>query len=287
VLGRELLLAAGPAGIYRADAGAAEATTVNVNVGNTFFSPANVTIAPGDSVKWNWVGGIHSATSGSCAGNCAPDGVWDSGIKGSGTFTFTFPGPGTFPYYCRVHLESMVGQVKVNGPQPLVATASASVTTGEAPLAVAFTGAASGGTPPYTYAWDFGDRTVSSEQNPSHTFTAAGSYSVVLTVTDAASATAADSHLSIVAGAVQPPGVTSVRKLGAPFRIVILGSNFQTGLVVSINGEPWTQSTLKGSGKIVLKGGASLKAVVPKGTQVEITVRNPDGGSATVLFQWP
>ena len=39
----------------------------------------------------------------------------------------------------------------------LAAEGSASPASGAAPLAVAFSGSASGGTPPYTYAWDFGD----------------------------------------------------------------------------------------------------------------------------------
>ncbi|TMD67640.1 MAG: hypothetical protein E6I84_03275, partial [Chloroflexi bacterium] len=43
------------------------------------------------------------------------------------------------------------------GTTPLTATASASSTTGTAPAIINFTGAASGGTSPYTYAWTFGD----------------------------------------------------------------------------------------------------------------------------------
>jgi chitodextrinase len=34
------------------------------------------------------------------------------------------------------------------------------------------------------WSWNFGDNTVSTERNPTHTFTAAGSYDVTLTVTD-------------------------------------------------------------------------------------------------------
>ena len=51
-------------------------------------------------------------------------------------------------------------------------------------LAVKFTSTTSGGDENYTYLWDFGDGTSSSEANPSHTYSSAGSYTVKLTVTD-------------------------------------------------------------------------------------------------------
>ena len=69
----------------------------------------------------------------------------------------------------------------------LAATASGAPTSGSAPLAVSFTGSATGGTAPYTYSWEFGDGSTSSAQNPSHTYTAAGTYNVTLTVTDSES----------------------------------------------------------------------------------------------------
>jgi PKD repeat protein len=48
---------------------------------------------------------------------------------------------------------------------------------------VTFTDGSHGGMPPYTYLWNFGDGTTSTEQNPSHVYDAAGSYDVTLTVT--------------------------------------------------------------------------------------------------------
>jgi len=42
------------------------------------------------------------------------------------------------------------------------------------------------GTPEYTYAWSFGDGSVSSEQNPEHTYANTGIYRVSLTVSDGA-----------------------------------------------------------------------------------------------------
>jgi len=53
-----------------------------------------------------------------------------------------------------------------------------------------FSGSASGGIPPYTYYWDFGDGITSTLQNPTHYYTVPGNYTVNLTVTDDLGSTA-------------------------------------------------------------------------------------------------
>jgi PKD repeat protein len=58
----------------------------------------------------------------------------------------------------------------------------ASPTTGPAPLSVHFTDQSTGGIT--SWQWDFGDGSSSNEQNPSHTYTDPGTYTVSLTVTD-------------------------------------------------------------------------------------------------------
>ena len=62
-----------------------------------------------------------------------------------------------------------------------VANFSASTTSGTAPLAMNFTSTSTGSIT--TYAWTFGDGTSSTAQNPTKTYTTAGSYTVALTVT--------------------------------------------------------------------------------------------------------
>lgn len=57
-------------------------------------------------------------------------------------------------------------------------------------LAVDFTAIPTGGDASYSYLWDFGDTTTSTLASPSHTYSAAGSYNVKLTVTDGVGATA-------------------------------------------------------------------------------------------------
>ena len=91
---------------------------------------------------------------------------------------------------------------------PLVASASASPASGSAPLHVTFGATASGGTPPYTYDWDFGDGTPhGTVQNPTHDYASAGSFPVTLHVLDAQSQSASDAHLTI---AVTQPVLNNV-----------------------------------------------------------------------------
>jgi PKD repeat protein len=55
---------------------------------------------------------------------------------------------------------------------------------GSAPLEVSFTSTVSGGFTPYTYYWQFGDGTISSQPNPVKEYLNPGYYSVSLTVSD-------------------------------------------------------------------------------------------------------
>jgi plastocyanin len=96
--------------------GIAGAATVMVQVapgGDLSFSPFSVSINPGDTVQWVWKSKAmpHSVTS----GNGASNGLFDSGVQQSNTFTFshTFPTAGTFPYFCTVHPLFMKGTVTV------------------------------------------------------------------------------------------------------------------------------------------------------------------------------
>jgi uncharacterized delta-60 repeat protein len=81
--------------------------------------------------------------------------------------------------------------------QPPVAVLSADTLNGTAPLTVNFSSA--GSSDPdgniVSYHWDFGDQTTSTQPNPSHVFNTAGSYTVILTVTDDAGSSAQDSDV--------------------------------------------------------------------------------------------
>ncbi len=154
--------------------------------------------------------------------------------------------------------------------------------SGGAPLNVTFTANTAGGTQPYTFAWSFGDSSTGTGQTATHTYTAVGSYTASVTVTDAASGTATGTvKVSVV---VPPPTITGVSKMANPLRLKVTGTNFKAGATVKVNGTPAPTTTMKNASQLIAKG-AALKTMVPKGTQVSITVANSDGGeSSPFLF---
>lgn len=83
-----------------------------------------------------------------------------------------------------------------------------------------------------------------------------------------------------------PPIATLVCKMQNPFRVGITGTNLQQGLQVILNGEPWTEVSWKSTGRVVLKGGAALKAHLPKDQRSILTLVNPDGERSTVSWCW-
>jgi len=84
----------------------AQATTFDLFVVNFAFtdnvqSPFSVdlTINPGDTVRWSWINSGHSVTS--VAGIAES---FNSGIRSSGAvFSHTFTNTGAFAYYCQPH----------------------------------------------------------------------------------------------------------------------------------------------------------------------------------------
>ncbi|MEE1929738.1 PQQ-dependent sugar dehydrogenase [Streptomyces sp. TRM 70351] len=108
-----------------------------------------------------------------------------------------------------------------DGQSP-VAEATATPTSGAAPLAVRFSSA--GTSDPegdaLSYAWDFGDGGTSTAANPSHTYTRDGQYTATLTVTDATGRTGTAS-VRITVGNTAP---TVELKLPHDGQIVDFGS---------------------------------------------------------------
>lgn len=97
-------------------------STTSVTVSSFQFTPATVTVAQGDTVRWDFPDSTtHTATDTTAMG------LFDSGNKSSGgSFPFVFNSAGTYPYHCQIH-SSMQGKVQI----PIkVAPATGTATTG-------------------------------------------------------------------------------------------------------------------------------------------------------------
>lgn len=96
-----------------AGAGASAQESVNVSIGDDYYSPRNITINAGDSVVWvNNGEELHTITSDAQA--------FDSGLVRPGeSWQFSFAGEGTFSYYCLVHGRDQSGTVVVQAAEPV------------------------------------------------------------------------------------------------------------------------------------------------------------------------
>ncbi len=141
---------------------------------------------PGDNVQFT-----DSSTPGSSP---ISSWQWDFGDGGSGTEqhpSHAYQAPGTYTVKLTVSDGQMSDSktrnnyITIEAETPPVADFSGVPTVGEAPLTVQFTDASTAGSNPInSWHWHFGDGNSSNEQNPSHTYQAAGQYQVSLKVSD-------------------------------------------------------------------------------------------------------
>ena len=146
------------------------------------------------------------------------DGQLDLGAKDAGAFHHDVTGlaAGTTYYYCFWAANSAGGMRTAtvsftttsggagDADAPTV-SAAGDPATGAAPLTVVFTGTASDTAGSIVgYAWDFGDGSSSSAQNPSHEYTNVGSYTATLSVTDDEGDTASATVAIVVSDASSP-----------------------------------------------------------------------------------
>ena len=109
-----------------------------------------------------------------------------------------------------------IGAYEIPGETTTLAvSATGSPTEGSAPLSVDFTGRASGGVPPYTYGWTFGDGGTSASRNPSHTYPSPGTYTATLTGTDETS-TSSSAALDISVNSASSVSLSLDAETGAP-----------------------------------------------------------------------
>ena len=124
VLGSLLGACSGSDDVEGGDAPAAAAGEA-VTIEGIAFSPADLQVDAGTTVTWtNEDDVLHTVTSGrqgeqgvpgvSDDKRARPDGIFEGQLDGKDTtFEFTFDQPGTYAYYCDVHV-GMVGEIVVN-----------------------------------------------------------------------------------------------------------------------------------------------------------------------------
>jgi PKD repeat protein len=122
----------------------------------------------GSITSYNWAFG--DGTTGTAP---SPSHIYSA--AGVYTVSLTATGPGGS------NTQTRTNYITVTNLSAPVAKFTGSPTSGVIPLTVAFTSSSTGTIT--GYAWNFGDGTTSTDQAPSHVYSAAGAYTVSLTVT--------------------------------------------------------------------------------------------------------
>ncbi|MFJ4749162.1 PQQ-dependent sugar dehydrogenase [Streptomyces albogriseolus] len=133
-------------------------------------------------------------------------------------------------YFNGDHNSALYRIEHVTGGRAPVAQATADITSGVAPLEVAFSSAGTTDPDgdPLSYAWTFGDGATSTAADPSHTYTANGQYTATVKVTDP-SGRSATASVRITVGNTAPtvridtPADGRIYDFGAaiPFRVTV------------------------------------------------------------------
>jgi PKD repeat protein len=156
-------------------------------------------------------------------------------------------------------------------------------TAGKPPLAVQFSAA---GTDPdgdaLTYAWDFGDGASSLLQNPSHTYTKAGTYTAKVTVSDGRGGTATDTVVVTVGNRAPTVQLTATPTSGkSPLTVSFSATGSDP------DGDALTYKYDFGDGTKPVTGGRAVSHKYSKvGTfTAKVTVTDTDGATGTAEVQ--
>jgi hypothetical protein len=153
-------------------------------------------------------------------------------------------------------------------------------------IQVCFQDLTSGGTPPYTYSWNFGDGSpISTQQNPCHTYNSiTGSYNATLSVTDAEGVVSAATLVVNLDNLFCPDPKISVTKptLTCPSNITV---NNDAGLCTAVvtYSVPFNDNCPGSS--IAQTAGLASGSAFPKGTTTNtFVVTDAAGNTATCSF---
>jgi PKD repeat protein len=158
--------------------------------GTTLLTPSDSLTANADASETIILEGDTVDFTGSATGGATPY-TWDWDFDDSGSSTdqnpsHTFTTQGTYDVVLTVTddcVDTDTDTVTITVNPPVSVDANGPY-TGDICDPVQFTGSVTGGIPPYTYDWDFGDSGSSTDQNPSHQYNSDGGYTATFTVTD-------------------------------------------------------------------------------------------------------
>jgi PKD repeat protein/Tol biopolymer transport system component len=165
--------------------------------------------------------------------------TWDFG-DGSGSTeispTHTFRNPGVFNVTLTANgpggSSNVSQQILVNGSNVPVAAFTQNRVSGPSPLTVQFTNQSTGSIT--TYEWIFGDGNTSNQQNPSNTFTAVGTYNVILRVTGPGGQSSVTRQITVENPQVPPPdAIFAVDVTSGQTPLTVRFANQSTGNIVS------------------------------------------------------
>ncbi len=183
---------------------------------------ATVTVTP-DSASLNTGGARQFAATAYDAGGSGIPGVawsWTSSDESVGTVDetgyFTAISAGTTVITAETEGVPGTADVEVHNAPEISAGFTASPETGRAPCIVRFTDTSTGAGIT-GYEWDFGDGTTSTQQNPTHIYRSAGTYTVTLEVSSATgSDTATGTFVVTGSGSISPVGNVKAQFTTAP-----------------------------------------------------------------------
>lgn len=92
---------------------AAYSTTWTVTAAGISFTPANITVTVGDTVKWQWVEGIHTTTSTTIPSGAAS---WNAPLDAANQiYRYVVTHPGVYNYVCTPHITfGMTGVINAS-----------------------------------------------------------------------------------------------------------------------------------------------------------------------------
>lgn len=135
------------------------------------------------------------------------DGQTDSGSN-KVSVSHTYSNVGSYTATCKVtdsYGNTVQASKTITVSSGLTLSATASPTSSSsAPVEVTFSCSVSGGQPPYSFLWQFGDGAESTEQNPKHTYNSNGIYSAKVTAVDG-NGLSASKTITIKIGAISNP----------------------------------------------------------------------------------